>query len=58
MALVAESLVAQHEGIQEHKEWDVHGDACLAYLNVSQGEVDAWVDALHPLFESVSAGAL
>jgi HD-like signal output (HDOD) protein len=58
IALMAESLVAQHEGIQKHKEWEVHGDACLDYLQVSQGEVDAWVDALHPLFESVGAGAI
>jgi HD-like signal output (HDOD) protein len=54
MALVAEKLVASHEGVQEQKEWLAFGTACLAYLNVSEIEVDSWSDALHTLFESVS----
>lgn len=31
-ALVAEHLVALHEGAQPQKEWLAHGQACLAYL--------------------------
>jgi HD-like signal output (HDOD) protein len=54
MGLVAESLVARHEGVQVQREWEQHGDACLAHIRVSAGEVDAWVDALHPVFESVA----
>jgi HD-like signal output (HDOD) protein len=54
MGLVAESLVARHEGVQVQREWEQHGPVCLAYLNVAEAEVDAWVDSLHPLFESVS----
>ena len=54
MGLVAESLVARHEGVQVQREWERHGDACLAHIHVSAGEVDAWVDALHPVFESVA----
>lgn len=54
MALVAESLVARHEGVQVQREWLLHGDACLAHLHVAEAEVDAWVDTLHPLFESVA----
>lgn len=55
MALVAEHLVAHHEGVQEHKEWAQHGAACLAFLNVGMVEVESWVDSLHPVFESVTA---
>jgi HD-like signal output (HDOD) protein len=57
MALVAEKLVASHEGVREQKEWVAFGASCLAYLNVSEIEVDAWSDALHPLFESVNLGS-
>lgn len=55
MALIAEYLVALHEGVEKHKEWAQHGAACLSYLNVTNGEVEIWVDALHPQFESVSS---
>jgi HD-like signal output (HDOD) protein len=54
IGLVAESLVARHEGVQVQREWLQHGDSCLAYLHVAEQEVDAWVDSLHPLFESAS----
>lgn len=54
MALVAESLVSRHEGVAVQREWQLHGAACLAYLNVAAEEVEVWVDALHPVFEGVS----
>lgn len=54
MGLVAEHLVVKHEGVQELKEWGQHGAACLEFINVTDDEVESWVDALHPLFESVS----
>lgn len=57
MGLVAEHLVARHEGVREQREWSVHGAACLAHLHVSAEEVDeAWLDALHPHFEQVALG--
>jgi HD-like signal output (HDOD) protein len=56
MALVADHLVAMHEGVEEQKEWTNHGVSCLAHLNVNEAEVDAWVDTLHPLFEGASVG--
>lgn len=56
MALVAEYLVGQHEGVREQKEWAHHGDECLAFLNINRDELDSWVDNLHPMFESVIAG--
>jgi len=56
MALVAEKLVAAHEGVQEQKEWLAHGASCLAHLNVSDLEVDSWTDALHASFEGVRLG--
>jgi HD-like signal output (HDOD) protein len=54
MGLVAEHLVVMHEGVQELKEWSQHSSACLEFINVTEAEVESWVDALHPLFESVS----
>jgi HD-like signal output (HDOD) protein len=54
MVLVADHFVAMHEGVQEQKEWVQYGAACLSYLNVNEAEVDAWVDTLHPMFESAA----
>lgn len=54
MGLVAEYLVAKHEGVQRHREWEQHSAACLAHLNVAEQEVESWVDSLHPVFESVA----
>ena len=51
MSLLAEHLVVLHEGQPEHAEWDQHGAACLAHLHVSEGEIDHWLDALHPQFD-------
>jgi hypothetical protein len=56
MALVAEHLVALHEGAKAQREWLAHGMNCLAHLAVDEAEVDVWVDALHPVFESVALG--
>ncbi len=52
-AAIADHLVARHEGIQVQREWAEHGQQCLALLEVGQTEVEAWVDALYPVFESV-----
>ena len=54
MGLVAETLVARHEGVQVHREWDRYGAACLSHLKVAEEEVESWVDSLHPIFESVT----
>jgi HD-like signal output (HDOD) protein len=54
MALIAERLVAQFEGVDAQKEWLVHARTCLNYLKVDQLEVDNWFDALLPLFEGAS----
>lgn len=54
MGLVAEYLVAKHEGVLRHREWEQHGAACLAHINVAEEEVESWVDALYPQFESVT----
>ena len=54
MALVPEHLVALHEGAKAQREWVASGAACLAHLSVEEAEVDVWVDALHPVFESVT----
>lgn len=54
MGLVAETLVARHEGIAVHREWDQFGSTCLEHLHVAEAEMDAWLDTLHPMFESVA----
>ena len=56
MGLVAEHLVAHHEGVKEQREWKRYGTACLAHLHVASEEVDVWLDALHPVFEQVALG--
>nr|WP_295775287.1 HDOD domain-containing protein [Rhodoferax sp.] len=53
MGLVAEHLVGLHEGIGEQREWALHGPACMACLSIDETEVDSWLDALHPMFDSV-----
>ncbi len=52
MLLVAEHLVATHEGVVEQKEWTAHGDACLEMLHVNRAEVAVRADSLHPQFEA------
>jgi hypothetical protein len=54
MALVAEQLVAWHEGAEPQREWARHSADCLAYLAVQEREVDSWLDVLHPAFEGVA----
>jgi HD-like signal output (HDOD) protein len=56
MALVAEYLVGKHEGVQEQKEWVLHGPACLTFLSINPDEVESWVDTLHSVFENVASG--
>lgn len=53
--LVAEYLVQNFEGLDELKEWRVHGPACLAHLQVNEAELAHWADALVPAFESAAA---
>lgn len=54
MAAVAEHLVAEFEGVGVQHEWLEHGAQCLAYLHIHPTEVGAWIDALHPLLQSVA----
>lgn len=53
IAAIAEHLVGQHEGVKEQRDWDLHADQCLDCLQISAIEVDAWQDALYPVFEGV-----
>lgn len=54
VAAVAEHLVADFEGVPRQPEWERHGAACLAYLQLGESEVDLWIDTLHPVFEAVA----
>ena len=53
IAAIADHLVARHEGITNQREWDRHGDDCMAFLQINASEVESWVDALYPTFEGV-----
>ena len=53
IAAIADHLVAQHEGLEVQREWQQHGAECLAFLEVSEAEVETWGDALYPVFEGV-----
>jgi HD-like signal output (HDOD) protein len=53
LAAVAEHLVADFEGVQQQREWERFGPACLGYLQIGASEVGLWVDTLHPVFEGV-----
>lgn len=53
IAAIAEHLVGHHEGVKDQRDWEHHADECLDYLQISAIEVDAWLDALYPVFEGV-----
>jgi HD-like signal output (HDOD) protein len=53
IAAIADHLVAHHEGLEDQPEWLRHGDQCMAFLQIGQAEVEAWIDALYPIFEGV-----
>ena len=53
IAAISEHLVGQHEGVKDQRDWAAHADECLNYLQISALEVDAWQDALYPIFEGV-----
>ena len=56
VALAAEHLVHEFEGVAQHPEWTRHGADCLAALHVQADELTHWADALLPDFQSVSVG--
>jgi HD-like signal output (HDOD) protein len=56
MSLLAEQLVALHEGARPLQEWAQHGQACLGYLQVTPIELDGWLEALHPVFDQIPLG--
>lgn len=49
--LVAEHLMRQHEGLDEDADWAGHRDAALAWLHLSDDELDHWDDQLRPLLD-------
>lgn len=53
MALIADYLVQQHEGMPASPEWAQHGQACRDHLQIGAAEVEHWLDALYPAFEAV-----
>jgi HD-like signal output (HDOD) protein len=54
MLLLAEHLVALHEGTRESDEWARYGAACMEHLHIDQFELQHWADDLHPVFEHLA----
>lgn len=46
--VIADHLVARHEGLPESSEWLGRGAACLAHLQVRSDELTLWLDDLQP----------
>ncbi|MCK6424078.1 MAG: HDOD domain-containing protein [Burkholderiaceae bacterium] len=46
--VIADHLVARHEGLPESSEWRERGAACLAHLQVREDELTLWLDDLQP----------
>lgn len=55
MSLMAERILSLLEGSQNLKEWELHGAACMAHLQVQESEMDGWYDTLMSRFEESSA---
>lgn len=53
LGLLAEYLVNHHDNLAPTREWLEHGEACMQYLDVSEDELNHWIDELHPAFEAV-----
>ena len=54
LGALADFLVHQHEGVPPSREWQQHGEACLAFLQVTQDELNHWIDTLYPALEAVA----
>lgn len=55
MLLIAEHMVNCFEGVPALVEWQHHGAACLALLDVEAHEIAVWLDALHADFAYANA---
>ncbi len=53
MGALADYLVTHHENLPATREWQLHGQACMDHLHVTQDELDHWIDTLYPAFEAV-----
>ena len=49
--LIAEHLMRQHEGLDEDADWAANREAALAWLHLSEDELEQWDDALRPLLD-------
>lgn len=56
LGLIADQLVNRHEGVAESREWGLHSQTCMDHLEVTDDEIELWVDELHPQFTAVTLG--
>jgi HD-like signal output (HDOD) protein len=52
--VVADHLVAQHEGLTDEPDWQERGSASLLQLQASEDELVHWADALQPSLDQVN----
>ncbi len=50
-SLIAEHLMRQHEGLDEDLDWAANRAAALAWLHVSDDDLEQWDEALRPLLD-------
>ena len=53
IAIIADHLVARHEGVRNQREWERSGAECMAFLQINASEVESWIDTLYARFEGV-----
>lgn len=51
--VVADHLVARHDGLSDSREWQERGEACMAHLQVNPDELTLWLDVLNPALAHV-----
>ena len=49
--LIAEHLMRRHEGLDEDVDWAANREAAMAWLHLSEDELEQWDDALRPLLD-------
>jgi HD-like signal output (HDOD) protein len=55
LSLLGEQLVRAHHGLAPDREWQEHGAATMAWLEIGDQELDAWHDAIITALESTAA---
>ena len=52
LSLVADLLLRRHEGLPPDAEWERHGPAAMQWLQIGDGDLEAWHDQVVQEFEA------